>query len=347
MVFLWGWLAYAAPPAADEPADPVDLVDVRAFLDWHCSENNVPRYDGALTLAEAPPWVEEVEGRVGAWIEIGIDGLGRNQPKGDGPLAIAAEAPSSVVASALGTLARRQPADGRTEVLMARPGALAPRPPPPYGDVARIEDAEAQLRGEPHGDIPLAARSYLAAGRCREVVDGMWQRCAEAAAQLAEALDDRRCGMDKPEMIAVFAAHWGQGAQGVPIVRVSIPTRRAHRLLRAGTWGERAAGLLARLATEDPKPVPVFRSTDLAIEVRTPIRYPDTAFSANLERQQCLVGVSLRPDGVPFDVVVEQCNAAYHRSVRASVGEWRWEAPKIDDRPTKAKTWIWVEVSPP
>ena len=383
-MFLWGWLAYAAPPAADEPAAPVDLVDVRAFLDWHCSDDNVPRYNGTLTLAEVPEGVVGAAERPFPSVEIGPAGIAHRPSREvlqlNPTVAIAADAPASVVADAFRWIASQLPAYSTVGVLMARSGTFAPRPTPPGDGAARdrIRDAEAGPLRDPQDHVRRMVRLYLAAGRCREVADAVLRSCEAGAERIVGALADRQCGLDEPEMIALFAAHWGQGTEGQPIVRVPVRSMGPDRFEGRGTWADAAPPFLARAAPAMVPEAParggvvevvvgvgeggvaggtvggsggfegarVFHHSELEVEKRAHFSYPEAALAMGLGTQRCRVRVLIGRDGVPDEAVVEGCPEVFHTPVREGVLQWRWRPPRDGRKRTAAQTIISVKLVP-
>ena len=373
MVFLWSWLAHANPPGADAPADPAA---VRAFLDWHCSENNVPRYDGALTLAEAPEGVVGAGSRSPFSVEIGPEGIVRHPPRevlqNNPTVAIAADAPAPAVAGAFRWIVRQLSDDADVGVLMARPGAFAPRPDPPRKEAVleRIGKVEVQRQRDPQSDVQISSRLYLAAGRCREVADEAWQSCEAGAARIVAALADPQCGVDETELIAMFAAHWGKGTEGQPIVRVPIRVVGPERFEGSGTWAEAAPSFLAqaepalvssrseaglvggvvggvRAGSGPREGIRVFHHSELKVKKRVRVPYPEEALAMKLGTQRCMARVFIGSNGVPEEVVVDKCPRVFHAPVRERVLRWRWRPPTDGVKRIAAQTAIAITLDPP
>jgi hypothetical protein len=369
MWFVWSCLAHGAPQSV-----PPDPALTRAFLDWHCSDDNVTRYDsGDLVLAEAPEGVRSDDAPLHPVVEVRHDGLpasGRNFAS----IAVAADTPAAQVVFAFTRLAHRLDADAVKGVLLARPGSFAPRPPPPYGQdvLTRIRDAQAQIARDPASLALVSARTYQAAGRCREVVDQMSAgSCVDAVDLLAAALADRKCRMDAPEMLAMFAVTWGRG-EGQPVVRVPVKVRGAAGPPQEGTW----ASIAAELASGDLAMVGgvvggvelvevggggsveggvlggalgttrVFHHSELEVMKRMVVPYPQEARDLQLGDQRCLVKVFISRDGTPTDAIVEKCPTVFHGPVRDAVLQWRWYPPKDGRNAVDAQTTIAVTMKP-
>ena len=70
---------------------------------------------------------------------------------------------------------------------------------------------------------------------------------------------------------------------------------------------------------EDPK---------LVVRRRVEPVYPEAARALGLGEQRCLATVYIDEDGVPYDVDIAGCPAAFHPAAREALLAWRWYPPK-------------------
>ena len=315
-------------------------------MEWHCSEHNVPRYDGSVTL---PPALEG-EGTVRAlrsWTEIGPGGLrGPSEASDYAAIAIDGDAPAVAVGEALERLAESLPVDAVRALLLARPDTFDPRPPPPLAAevLPRIRSAAIPGRAR-HAPVHLRARIYLASGRCRWAADAALSRCDEGARQIAAALTDPACDADAPELLAMFAVRWGKG-EGQPFLSVPIHARVGDLPPQQGTWAQAVHEWLRKpqLAMA-PMPVRVFHQRELELKRRARLSYPEAA--RKLGEQRCLARVSIDETGVPYDVAVEGCIRLLHAAVRGALLRWRWYPPKNGRDFVEAKTTVAITFRAP
>ncbi|MEQ1570793.1 MAG: hypothetical protein ABMA64_34510 [Myxococcota bacterium] len=101
-----------------------------------------------------------------------------------------------------------------------------------------------------------------------------------------------------------------------------------------GTGGGTGGGTTNQVGTSDGEPctvdcgeVQLRTHTTLEVKRRVQPRYPESARALDLGEQRCAATVRVDAEGVPFEVVVEDCPAVFHAQTRESLLAWRfWPA---------------------
>ncbi len=88
--------------------------------------------------------------------------------------------------------------------------------------------------------------------------------------------------------------------------------------------------------------VKVMHHSEVEVKKRADPKYPKAAKDANLGDQRCLVKVKIDEDGVPYDVVVENCPKVFHAATQEAILKWRWYPPKVNKQKVKAQITIGV-----
>ena len=66
-----------------------------------------------------------------------------------------------------------------------------------------------------------------------------------------------------------------------------------------------------------------------------------------LGAERCITRVLIGKDGIPYEVTVEDCHAAFHQATHDAVMAWRWEPVTYRGKPTLAQTTVSVPFQPP
>lgn len=103
-----------------------------------------------------------------------------------------------------------------------------------------------------------------------------------------------------------------------------------------GEYGGQAGGVVGGTG------VRVMHHSEVEVKKRIDPEYPKAAKDANLGDQRCLVKVKIDEEGVPYDVVVENCPKVFHAATIDAIMKWRWYPPKVGKERVKAQITIGV-----
>lgn len=91
-----------------------------------------------------------------------------------------------------------------------------------------------------------------------------------------------------------------------------------------------------------PPTVRRIEDPDLVVRRRVDPAYPEAAKALGLGEQRCLATVYIDESGVPYDVDIENCPAAFHSAARQALLEWRWYPPKSGKVRVRTKTAVGI-----
>lgn len=83
-----------------------------------------------------------------------------------------------------------------------------------------------------------------------------------------------------------------------------------------------------------------FHHRELETRRRVQPVYPKGAQTLNLGEQRCKARVRISAEGVPTDIVVEDCPSVFHGPTREALLQWRWYPPRDGKRKVEAQTVI-------
>lgn len=345
--------------SAAQAADP-DLNDAArvAFLEWHCSPSNVSRRELPFPLVSTADAAEQGSNPMGraSVALVGTDGLVRPVPEDYTDIAVAADAPVSVVAAAFAELAHLGPWR-HVYVLTAPRGSFAPRPLPPRAEevLARLEEARAAAADPDATWSEIDERWAVAMGSCSLNLLPAADSCSAHGAGLVRVLREPRCHADEVEALALFALAHGSKTEGTPIARhaVAMAGTPVDAFGAEGTWGDVAgaflaspdAGLDRRASPVTPPPLKV-DSKDLVVWTRVRPEYPAAASVLRLGVGVCLATVRIDEKGAPVDIRVDGCQEAFRWAVIEAMRGWRWRPVTDGGRTIRVQTTYEVTVKP-
>jgi hypothetical protein len=325
----------------------VDRDALAAYLDWHCSADNVWRYEGPLTLAAAPTGLAS-DDRAALWpvLEIGPGPLPDATAVGEyRSLAIDAAVPSADVSAVLDALARGLAPGDRRWVALALPDTFAPRPPPPWPDA--VEAARAELlplaRATPGGLGPLVV---VDRDPCNQPLLHHYP-CAQVAEVLADELARHRCRDRAPELLARFSVDRERGVTGQPVALIRVGRDGEDHVATEGAWAASGPAFLASAhpamaAVTVPLEARGVHHAELEMKKWVQPDYPREA--KGLGDVKCVATVRIDAFGVPEEVTVaSDCPTVLQPIVRDAILEWRWYPPKDGKQRVAAEATIAVQ----